>query len=118
MHGSARNIASQQISSIQPSSARTSCVPWGYISRWTAQRSVSAQTQRRRHACRTTLIHCSGSDAGPPVAALSTDADAAERRDEYNRRMQQQMGWEDANPYEYHYGGYLCLAACMHAVWP
>ncbi len=48
-----------------------------------------------------------GEEAGAPIAALSQDADADEKKDEYNRRMQQQMGWEDANPYEYHYGAWV-----------
>lgn len=69
--------------------------------------SVSAAAPARQRQQRwLTLPPQSSSEqgTGAPVAALSQDADAEERRDEYNRRMQQQMGWEDANPYEYHYG--------------
>ena len=69
-----------------------------------AQTSAEGRAQRRQQR-RVPPSRCSGAgDAGPPVAALSQDADAEERKEEYNRRMQQRMGWEDANPYEYHYG--------------
>ena len=66
--------------------------------------SAAAAMQRQPQQCGA-LHRCrAAEEAGAPLAALSQDADADQKREEYNRRMQQQMGWEDANPYEYHYG--------------
>jgi hypothetical protein len=103
MRGSACNAAPQQKPNQAPFD-RSSSTSWCTSDHAAARSRAFAQTQRRRQPRVTTPLGCCGSDVGPPVAALSTDADAVERRDEYNRRMQQQMGWEDANPYEYHYG--------------
>lgn len=52
-------------------------------------------------AARQARCRCAGD--GP----LSVDQEVDERTEEYNRRMQQQMGW-DARPFEYHYGAGSC----------
>jgi len=82
-----------------------------------AAAQISAAGLARRYDQRQVVppSQCSrAEEAGAPIAALSQDADADEKKDEYNRRMQQQMGWEDANPYEYHYGvsSSHCCAPC------
>ena len=114
MRKSARSAAPQQ-KPTQPPFKRSSSNAWCTSEPAAAHTRSPAQTQRRLQPRTTPPLRCSGSDAGPPVAALSTDADAVERREEYNRRMQQQMGWEDANPYEYHYGG--CRSPCLQTSW-